>query len=167
MLLRAGAAAFILSSLTLANAYAGECGREAFAGVVSEASASLSAMNEAQKQAFQTKLQLLKSQKGWSEADYLANARPFIQDERIAAMDAETKALLAKVSELGASGQPSPALAGVVASIGPSADQYCAMLAQLRGLMAKVVESNRVKWAYMIGKVDAALDGARQAKAGR
>ena len=167
MLLRAGATALILSALTLGNANAGDCGREAFAAVVSEASTALTAMNETQKQSFHARLQLLKTRTGWSDADYVANARPFVQDDRIAAIDAETKALLAKVPELGASGQPSPALAGVVASIETSTDQHCAMLGQLRGLMAKVVENNRAKWTYMIGKIDAALESARQAKAGQ
>ncbi len=167
MLLRAGAAAVLFSALTLNHAAAGECGREALAAVVSEASAALNAMNDAHKQDFQAKLQLLKTRRGWSDADYVTNARPFVQDERIAAIDTESKALLAKIPELGQTGQPAAALAGVVSSIETPTDGRCPMLAQLRGLMAKVVENNRAKWSYMIGKLDAALDSARQAKAGQ
>jgi hypothetical protein len=39
------------------------------------------------------------------------------------------------------------------------------MLEELRALMAQVVENTRTKWAHMLGKLDAALDVSRHAKA--
>ncbi len=149
-----------------AGAEAAECGREAFAAVVGQVGAELASMNDAQKKIFQEKLTLLKTRQGWSDADYVTNATPYVQDSRIAAFDESNKALLGKIPQLGAGAAAAPALAGAAASIGGSdGDPHCAMLAELRALMGTVVENTRAKWSYMLGKVDGALDVARQAKA--
>ena len=160
MVLRAGAAALLFSLAMIADAGAQECGREAFAGVVSQANAELSTMNDANKRLFQEKLQLLKARAGWSEADFVAQATPYVRDERIAAFNAENQALLGRVSELGAPGQSVASLAGVAPSFTASTDNRCAMLDTLRRLMAGLVENSRAKWAYMTGKLDGALQAA-------
>lgn len=166
MRLRAGAAAFLIFPSLAGGAEAADCGREAFAAVVGQVGAELAALNDSQKKIFQDKLAQLKTRQGWSDADYVAKATPFVQDTRIAAFDESNKALLGKIPQLGAGAAQAPALAGAIPSGAGPEGQHCAMLAELRGLMAGMVENTRAKWGYMVGKVDAALDAARQAKAG-
>jgi hypothetical protein len=157
------AAASAISALSM-SASAEECGREAFAAVVGAANTQLSSLNEANKKSFQEKLQLLKTRSGWTDGDYAVQARPFVQDERIAAFDADNKALLARVPQLGG-GQTNQAVAGAASLPGGGADPRCAMLTELRGLIAKLVENTQAKWRYMAGKLDSALEEARQAQA--
>jgi hypothetical protein len=145
---------FLLGAST---AWAEDCGREAMGRVVDNAGAALTAMNETNKRQFHEKLQQLKVQRGWSDAQFVAQATPFIRDDRIAALDAENKALLAKVPELGAG-----ASTAALASVAPGMDAgggRCGMVKELRQLMSAVVENSRSKWTYMLGKLDAALNG--------
>jgi hypothetical protein len=165
MLLRAGAASFFFLTASAMSASAGDCGREAFAAVVGEAGAALTAMNEAHKQGFQAKLSALRSRNGWSDGDYAVKAAPFVRDDRIAAFDAKIQTLLAKVPELGAAAPEVAALAGAMPGVTESPSKRCEMLDKLRGLMAELIENNRAKWAYMTGKIDGALEEARQAQA--
>jgi hypothetical protein len=163
MRLLAGAAALLLWSVTTPSAAAADCGREAFAKVVSEASAELAALNAAQKAGLHEKLQLLKARQGWVDGDFVAKATPFVQDAKISQFDQGNTALLARVPQLGAPAS----LAGAAPSLPSAGDRNCATLEELRGLIAQLVENTRAKWAYMLGKVDGALDDARQAKAGQ
>ena len=167
MALKASAAALIIVFLVQTAAQAEECRREAFAGVVNEASAELTAMNEANKKLLLEKLQLLKARSGWSEAEFGTQAAPFIKDDRIAGYDAESKALLAKVPELGgAAANPSVAsLAGAAPGLNMTSERRCAMMKELRQLMSAVVENSRSKWAYMFARLDAALEKSNAGKA--
>lgn len=160
MHLRRSAAALLFIISAASTAESADCGREAFSAVVSQASAELNGMNEAQKLAFQQKLQMLKTRQGWTDADFVARATPFVKDDKIAAFDEGNKAMLARVPQLGGN---APALAGA-ASLPGGADRHCAMLDELRGLMSQLVENTRAKWSYMLAKVDSALEAARQAK---
>jgi hypothetical protein len=139
---------------------AGACEQEAFAAVVSEASAALAAMNDGNRKTFQAKLAALKAREGWSDGEYAARATPFVRDASITALDDSNKLALNKVSQLGGANLDT---AGVTGATLPS--QRCAMLEELRTLMARVVENTRAKWAHMLGKLDAALEVSRQAKA--
>jgi hypothetical protein len=163
MRFRPGAAAVCFLFVTFSGAEAAECNREAFSAVVSEASAELAALNDAQKNGFQQKLQLLKTRQSWADADFVEKATPFVKDDRIAEYDASNKALLARVPQLGSVG---PALAGATASLPGGEDRNCVMLKELRALMTELVGNSRAKWVYMLAKVDKALEEARQAKAG-
>jgi hypothetical protein len=160
------AAGSALSVMAL-SAHAEDCGRDAFAAVVGDANIQLSTLNETNKKSFQEKLQQLKLRNGWSDADYVNQARPYVQDERIAAFDSDNKALLDRIPQLGGGVQSTQALASAAPMPGNVADPRCAMLDELRGLMAKVVENTQAKWRYMAGKVDDALDNARRAQAAR
>jgi len=163
MRLLAGAAALFLIQAAALGAAAADCGREAFSTSVSQAAAELAALNAAQKTSLHEKLQLLKARRGWADGDFVAKATPFVQDAKIAEFDRGNKALLARVPQLGAPAS----LAGAAPPL-PGADgRNCAMLQELRGLMARLVENTRAKWAYMLGKIDGALEDARQAQAGR
>ena len=159
----AGAAVLIFVPAAMPGALAADCGREAFSKVVSQASAELAAINNAQKTGLHEKLQLLKARQGWADGDFVARATPFVQDARIAEFDQGNKSLLARVPQLGASAS----FAGAASLPVAADDRNCTMLQDLRGLMAQVVENTRAKWAYMLGKIDGALEDARQAQAGR
>ncbi len=157
MLLRAGAAALLLSFAFSGQARAEDCGRDAFATVVSKAGADLTAMNAANKLRLHEKLQLLKARAGWSDGDYVANATPFVQDETIATFDARHNALIAKVSQLGKPAQAAASMAGLAPSLDSAGSKRCALVEQLQALMGDVVDNTRAKWGYVTGKVDAAL----------
>lgn len=163
MRLLASVALLLLAPAATLSAAAADCGREAFSTVVGQASAELATINNTQKASLHEKLQLLKTRQGWADADFIARATPFVQDARITEFDQGTQSLLARVPQLGA-----PAtLAGAVPSLPGAEDRNCAMLQELRGLMAQLVENTRAKWTYMLGKVDGALEEARQAQAGQ
>lgn len=161
MRLRLGAAMLLwFSSASFAQAPA-TCEQAAFASVVSNASGVLAAMNDENKKAFQAKLANLKAREGWTDADYAVKATPFVKDATIAGLDEGNKALLEKVPQLGGAGVDA---AGATASADVAAKR-CAMLEELRKLMGKVVDNTKAKWAHMLGKLDAALEMPRQAKA--
>lgn len=154
--------AFISLVFLNAGAVAQEkCDRAAFTAVVADASAQLTAMNTANKKSFQDKLQLLRAREAWPDAEYLAKASPFVKDERIAAFDETSQGLLASIQGLGSA----PVTAGAAALLSSAEARQCAMLEELRGLMARVVDNTRAKWGYMLGKVDAATEASRQAVA--
>jgi hypothetical protein len=157
MACKASAAALMVFLLGAPTAWAEDCGREEMAVVVNDAGATLTAMNETNKRRFHEKLQQLKARRGWSDAEFVAQATPFIKDDRIAALDAENKALLARVPELGA-GASVASLAAVAPGLSASAgDERCRMVQGLRQLMSAVIENSRSKWTYMLGKLDVAL----------
>ena len=163
MRLLAGATVLLLIPAAATYAVAADCGREAFASVVSQASAELATINNAQKAGFHEKLQLLKARQGWADGDYVGKATPFVQDAKIAEFDQGNKALLARVPQLGAPAS----LASATPSLPSGDDRNCTMLQELRGLMTQLIENTRAKWTYMLAKVDGALEDARQAQAGR
>jgi hypothetical protein len=154
---RANLLAMVIFIGCTGQASAEDCGQGAFSAVVSEARTELQTLNTQNKQTFQKKLISLKQREGWSDEDYLVNARPFVQDDQIAAFDSRNEELLAQVPKLGKEVRSVASLAGVAPSLQPIADRRCEMLGELRGLMSDVVENARAKWAYLHGKADAAL----------
>lgn len=129
------------------GAKAESCDKAAFENVIATVSGTISALNAEKKAQFQDKLQALKVKAGWSDADYVAKATPFVKDERTAELDAANQALLAKVQTLGG---------GDTAA---SEEKRCAMLSELRGMMDEIVANTRAKWEHMIAKVTQASSG--------
>ncbi|MGF1621750.1 MAG: hypothetical protein ACFCUR_14180 [Rhodomicrobiaceae bacterium] len=164
---KASATALICSLIMVTAAHADNCGREALAAVVSEASAELTAMTEANTRRFQDKLQQLKASQGWSDADYVSKATPFVKDEAIAGFDARHGELLEQVPNLSAPGRSVASLAGAAPAYAASTHDGCPMAEKLRGLMNDVVDNSRAKWAYMLGKVDQALEKTDRVAAGQ
>jgi hypothetical protein len=119
-------------------ALAQACDKAAFEAVVAETGGAISAMNAENKKLFQDKLQKLKVQAGWPEADYVANATPYVKDERTAELDAANQTLLARVQSL---------------SDAATADKACDALASLRAAMDEMVQNTRAKWEHMLAKV--------------
>jgi hypothetical protein len=137
------------------------CEQAAFTATVSEASAKLSAMNEENKRIFQGKLLALKAREGWTDGEYAAKATPFVKDETIAAFDNGNNVLLAKVPQLG--GGAEFAMAGIT----DLPARRCAMLEDLRALMAELVTNTQAKWAHMLGKLEIALEASPVRAAGQ
>ena len=134
------------------------CEQAAFAAVVSEAGGALAALNDSNRKTFQAKLAALRSRERWTDGEYAAKAALYVKDETIAALDDSSKLLLERVPQLGGTQSADPAAV-------PNLARRCAMVEELRALMAKVIDNTRAKWAYMQGKLDAVLEGTRQAKA--
>lgn len=120
------------------------CDRSDFAQVVDGAGADLRTINDTNKDPFQRKLRRLQELKGWSDQQFLVDARPFVQDETIAGFDKTSERLLDEIGKLGGEGSAEGA-----------AD--CALLPQLAERMRALVENTRAKWAYMNQKLDAAV----------
>jgi hypothetical protein len=128
------------------------CGHAAFAAVVGETGGTLTSLNEQNRRSFMEKLQALKAQEAWDDANYAVKAKTYVQDEKIAAFDASGKALLEKVKALGGGDSLTE-------------EQRCVMLEQLKGLLAEVVTNTREKWSYMFDKLNGALKPAVAAPA--
>jgi hypothetical protein len=158
MIIRAHFFALILA-LPFASgaALAENCDQTAFSAVVDDARNRLETLNAENKQEFQHKLGELREKRGWSDDDFVKNARPLVQDAEIASYDARHQELLARVSNIGQAEQSVASLAGIAPSAEQDSDKRCVMLEELRGLMGKVIENTRAKWVYMQGKTEAAL----------
>jgi hypothetical protein len=118
--------------------------------VVSEFGGALSAMNDKNRRAFLEKLRALKTQENWSDADYAVRAKPYVRDEKILAFDAKGRELLQKVQALGGGESLTE-------------EKRCAMLGDLKKLLAAVVGNTREKWDYMFAKLSGALRPAAAA----
>jgi hypothetical protein len=120
------------------------CTREAFESVVGQSAAALRDLTSKNRPLFQARLRELKEKRGWAHDQFLKLAAPIVQDAKTDAYDRQSTALLADIERMGAEG-----------SAAPSPD--CAALARLRDRMEALVEAQREKWTYLIGKVDQEL----------
>jgi hypothetical protein len=121
-----------------------ECTKAEFEDVVDEAAAALRDLNFKNKPAFQEKLRELKDKRGWSHDQFLAEATPFVRDDKIAVFDQQSERLLLDISSQGQEGADAKT-------------PDCALLQDLLRRMKVLVETQTAKWAYMFEKLDAAL----------
>jgi hypothetical protein len=101
-------------------------------------------LNMKNKPAFQEKLRQLKDKRGWSHDQFLQEGTQFVRDDKIAVFDQDSEQLLSDISSQGQEGAEAKT-------------PDCALLADLRGRMKTLVETQTAKWAYMFQKLDAAL----------
>lgn len=127
-----------------AGGQGGACSRSDFESVVDAAGAALRDLNATNKPLFQDKLRVLKEKRGWSTDEFLNEAAPFVKDEKIDVWDEQSNELLERIASMGQEG-----------SAAKTPD--CALLMELRGYMKSLVDSQTEKWAYMFGKIEAAL----------
>jgi hypothetical protein len=116
------------------------CDPAAFREAVAAASASITRLHESNGRLFHENLEKLRARYNWQEAEYVANASPFVRDETTAALDAANQALLAKVQSLdpaGANSEPG----------------RCGMLNEVKAAMEKVVANTGAKWEHMLSKL--------------
>ncbi len=140
MVLRALVILILCAVCPAAFAQQGQCDSAAFREAIAAASASITQLHAKNGKIFQENLQRLRVRNNWQEAEYAANATPFVRDETTATLDAANQAILAKVQSLDAAG----------ASTEPG---RCAMLNELKAGMEKVVENTAAKWEHMLDKV--------------
>lgn len=124
-----------------------DCSPDAFATVVDSAGSTLRAMNAERGPHFQAMLRVLKSRRGWDDEAFIANARIYVEDDKITAYDETAAQLLAKINSLGGEG------AGDVNAAEPD----CELLAELEGHLEQLVQTIDAKWVYMFARVEAAL----------
>ena len=143
MVLRALFLLILIAACQQAFAQQGQCDPAAFREAVASASATITQLHEKNGKAFQESLQRLRAVNNWQEAEYLANAAPFVKDETTASLDAANQTLLTKVQSLDA------------ASASTETGR-CAMLTELKGTMEKVVANTTAKWDHMLDKLNRA-----------
>jgi hypothetical protein len=120
------------------------CSKADFEAVVDEAAAALRNLNHQNTPQFQAKLRQLKDKRGWSYEQFLAGAAPFVRDEAIVGYDQKSEDFLASITQGGQSQATAASL-------------NCALLVDLRGTLAALVETQKAKWTYMFDKIDTEL----------
>lgn len=120
------------------------CQKTDFEAVVDDAAGALRDLNMQNKPLFQERLRQLKDKRGWSHDEFLTAAAPFVRDDKIAIYDRDSERLLSDISTMGQEGAE-------------AATPDCALLADLKSRMQRLVDTQSAKWAYMFQKLDAAL----------
>lgn len=120
------------------------CRAEDFYKVVDEAGAALRKLKAENGPMFQSRLRELKAARGWGEDEFLDKARVFVEDRQISAYNDMAASMLAKINSLSGS------------DAGDEAPD-CVLLTEMKGHLARLVETMNVKWQYMFDKVEAAL----------
>ncbi|MBX9587970.1 MAG: EipA family protein [Hyphomonadaceae bacterium] len=138
-------AALCLAPLESAGA-AADCTREDFARAVNGAGAALRQLNAESAPRLQAKMRLLKTKMGWPDVGFEEKAFQALQDERIAALDAEANDRLARIDALG--------------TINPSAEPDCAKLQELSAASLELQATVKAKSGYMLSKLDQMLGEA-------
>ena len=142
------AASFTLlaASLTMTNtAQAQSCARGDFEAVVDEAAESLRVLNSRNKPEFQNLLRTLRLKRNWNHDDFLREAAPFVQDEKIDGYNQRSQELLSEIANLGEAGSN-------------AANPDCSLLEKLRERMRVLVEAQTTKWQYMFDKLQKETD---------
>ncbi len=132
--------ACIAVASAMAPACAQTCTKADFEAVVDEAAGALRTLNHQNTPIFQGKLRLLKDKRGWSHDDFIKNAAPLVRDDTIAAFDAKSEELLARITSGG--------------QTGAAATPDCKVLDGLRAHMGALVDTQKAKWAYMFNKIE-------------
>lgn len=122
----------------------GTCTKAEFEAVVDDAAAALRTLTRENSPTFQAKLRQLKDKRGWSHEEFLKAAAPLVRDDAIADLDQKSEDLLRAIASKGEAGSA-------------AAVPDCALLGEVRGTMASLVETQKAKWTYMFGKIDAEL----------
>ena len=112
--------------------------------MVDEAAGSLRDLSAANKPKFQDRLRQLKDKRGWAHEQFLKEAAPFVQDDKITAFDQQSNALLEQIAAGGGAGAT-------------AAMPDCTVLESLRASMKTLVETQTAKWSYMNAKLDTEL----------
>lgn len=128
-----------------ASAAANSCAREDFAQAVDRAGAALRQLNADNAPRLRAKLRELKDARGWPDAGFEEKAYEILQDERMAALDAQANDLLAKLDTLG--------------TVDPSAEPDCAKLQELTAAGLELQATVKAKAAYTLSKLDQMLAG--------
>jgi hypothetical protein len=138
------AALMAFATAAVAEAQPAGCTRAEFEAVVQDAAQALVALNQKNAAPFQAKLRALKDKRGWSHDQFMAEAQPLVQDDRIAEFDRQSGEYLDRINSMSVAG-----------TAGRSPD--CKLLADLKANMKAMVDAQVAKWAYMFERVDKEL----------
>ena len=143
----------MLAFAQLANGpgHAASCTKDDFANAVDRAGALLRKLNAESLPQLRAKMRKLKEARGWPDATFEEQAYAALQDERIAAFDAQANDLLAKLDQLGT---------GV-----PDGEPDCARLEELTATSLELQATVKAKTAYTLAKLDQMLAGPPAATA--
>lgn len=131
-------------AVTPAVSAPGTCTRAEFEAAVGDAAQALRDLNQKMKPTFQAKLRELRTKRGWSHDQFLAEAAPIVQDAKISSFDDQSAAFLARIEQLGAEGSA-------------ASEPDCSRLSEVRQAMKDLVDVQTAKWAYMFDKVQGEL----------
>jgi hypothetical protein len=144
-------AGLVLVQLAPDTASAASCTREDFAQAVDRAGAALRKLNADNLPRLRAKMSELKVARGWPDAGFEEKAYDALQDERMAALDAQANDLLAKLDALG--------------TVEPSSEPDCTKLQELAAASIELQATVKAKTAYTLAKLDQMLGGPPSAPA--
>jgi hypothetical protein len=138
-------AVLALLQLGAGPAGAASCTKEDLALAVDRAGAALRKLNSDNLPRLRAKMRQLKDARGWPDAGFEEKAYELLQDERMAALDAQANDLLAKLDGLG--------------TIDSSGEPDCARLQELSATSLELQATVKAKTAYTLDKIDQMLAG--------
>jgi hypothetical protein len=144
---------FLLAAGLAAPAGAVECTSDDIAKSVNDAGAALRKLSADNTPRLQAKMAQLKTKMKWPEVGFEERAYQALQDERVAALDADANGLLAKIDALGTVDQ-----GGV---------PDCSKLQELEAASLELQATVKTKTQYLISKLDQMLSDAPIASAPR
>ncbi|MDO9384331.1 MAG: EipA family protein [Hyphomicrobiaceae bacterium] len=126
--------------LTAPAALSQTCKKEDFAGAVDQAGASLRKFNLDNQPKLNAKLEALRAKKGWKKTDSEDKALEYLQDGRIAELDAQSNELLTKIDALGRVEEGKPA--------------DCGKLSELKAAGVELLAVMKAKSSYTLEKIE-------------
>ena len=126
--------------LTASGALAQTCKKEDFAGAVDQAGALLRKFNLENQPKLNAKLEALRTKKGWKKTDSEDKALEYLQDGRIAELDAQSNELLTKIDALGRAEEGKPA--------------DCGKLSELKAAGVELLAVMKAKSSYTLEKIE-------------
>ncbi|WP_244534545.1 EipA family protein [Hyphomicrobium sp. CS1GBMeth3] len=144
--------AFALALATL-PARAETCTADSFGDAVDGSAAELRAFSAETQPKLRAKLQALRDNKGWTDADYETKGLKLVHDAQLDAYDAQAGELLSKIDSLG-----SPETSGEEASTD------CSSLSELKTASSDLMAVMRAKSVYLIEKIDREIARSGPAK---
>jgi hypothetical protein len=138
-------AALVLAQVAGMAEAAPSCTREEFAVAVDKAGMVLRQLNAENMPRVNAKLRQLKEVRGWPDSGFEEKAYEALQDERMAALDAQANDLLAKLDSLG--------------KVEMSAEPDCTKLEELTAVGLELQATVKAKAAYTLARLDQMLGG--------
>jgi hypothetical protein len=145
-LLLSVAGLLLLAASSMGPGDAADCSTDDFAKAVNDAGSALRKLSAENTPRLQAKMSELKTKMKWSDAGYEERAYQALQDERIAALDTDANALLARIDALG--------------TVQPGTSADCGKLQELQAASLELQATVKTKTAYLLSKLDQMLGGA-------
>jgi hypothetical protein len=138
--------AALLAAPGMAGIAAAQCTGDDLAKAVNDAGAALRRLSAENTPRLQAKMSQLKTKKKWPDAGFEERAYQELQDERVAALDADSNTLLARIDALG--------------TLEPGAAPECSRLEELQAASLELQATVKTKTGYLISRIDQMLSDA-------